>query len=291
MINIGRYNTLKVARRVDFGLYLDAGDGLEILLPQRYVPDGVKIGDELTVFIYNDSDDRLIATTETPFATVGEFAFLQVRDVNATGAFLDWGLPKDLLVPFSQQRARMNRGGIYLVYVYFDDSTKRIAASAKIDKFLGNVIPRYRDGDKVSCLVIDHTDIGYKVIVDNLHRGMIYENQVYRPLELEQTIEAFVRAVRTDGKIDLILSDKTGRRVSDLSEHILQAIDDEGGQLFITDNSTPDEIKAAFACSKKDYKKALGYLYKKGLIMLSREKITRAENRGDDICQGHSLND
>lgn len=276
MVKIGRYNTLKVARRVDFGLYLDAGDGLEILLPQRYVPDGTKIGDELDVFIYNDSDDRLIATTETPYATVGEFAYLQVRDVNATGAFLDWGLPKDLLVPFSQQRARMNRGGIYLVYVYLDDSTKRIAASAKVDKFLGNVIPQYREGDKVSCLVTDHTDIGYRVIVDNLHRGMIYDNQVYRPLEIQQTIEAFVRVVRPDGKIDLILSDKTGRRVGDLAGRILEAIDDQGGELFITDASTPDEIKAAFACSKKDYKKALGHLYKEGKIMLSREKITRS---------------
>lgn len=277
MLKIGKYNTLRVARRVDFGLYLDAGDGLEILLPQRYVPEGTKIGDELTVFVYNDSDDRLIATTETPFATVGEFAYLQVRDVNATGAFLDWGLPKDLLVPFSQQRARMNRGGIYLVYVYLDDSTKRIAASAKVDKFLGNVIPRYREGDKVSCLVIDHTPIGYKVIVDNLHRGMIYDNQVYRPLELEQTIDAFVRTVRADGKIDLILSDKTGRRVGDLSERILEAIDREGGELYVTDASTPEEIKAAFACSKKDYKKALGHIYKEGRVLLGRDKIVRTK--------------
>lgn len=277
MLKIGKYNTLRVARRVDFGLYLDAGDGVEILLPQRYVPEGTKIGDELTVFVYNDSDDRLIATTETPFATVGEFAYLQVRDVNATGAFLDWGLPKDLLVPFSQQRARMNRGGIYLVYVYLDDSTKRIAASAKVDKFLGNVIPRYREGDKVSCLVIDHTPIGYKVIVDNLHRGMIYDNQVYRPMELEQTIDAFVRTVRADGKIDLILSDKTGRRVGDLSERILEAIDREGGELYVTDASTPEEIKAAFACSKKDYKKALGHLYKEGRVLLGRDKIVRTK--------------
>ena len=242
------------------------------------MPEGTKIGDELTVFVYNDSDDRLIATTETPFATVGEFAYLQVRDVNATGAFLDWGLPKDLLVPFSQQRARMNRGGIYLVYVYLDDSTKRIAASAKVDKFLGNVIPRYREGDKVSCLVIDHTPIGYKVIVDNLHRGMIYDNQVYRPLELEQTIDAFVRTVRADGKIDLILSDKTGRRVGDLSERILEAIDREGGELYVTDASTPEEIKAAFACSKKDYKKALGHLYKEGRVLLGRDKIVRTKS-------------
>lgn len=274
MIKIGKYNTLKVARSVDFGLYLDAGDGLDILLPQRYVPDGVRIGDEIDVFIYKDSDDRLIATTETPFATVGEFAFLQVRDVNATGAFLDWGLPKDLLVPFSQQRARMVRGGIYLVYIYLDDSTKRIAASAKIDKFLGNVIPEYKTGDEVSCLIIEHTEIGYKVIVDNLHRGMIYENQVYRNLEIGQTINAYVRTVRPDGKIDLILSGKTGPRIDELSERILQAINIAGGELCITDASSPEEIKAIFSCSKKDYKKALGHLYKEGRIMLGRDKIT-----------------
>lgn len=273
MLKIGNYNTLTVAREVDFGLYLATDDGREILIPNRYVPEGTRIGDELRVFVYNDSDDRLIATTETPYAEVGEFAFLQVRDVNATGAFLDWGLPKDLLVPFSQQRSRMNRGGIYLVYLYLDDSSKRVAASAKIDRFLGNVFADYAPRTRVSCLVVDHTPLGYKVIVDNLHWGMIYENEIFRPLEIQQTIEAFVKSVRPDGKIDLTLSDKAVRRVGDLADHIMEALEEGGGEIYITDASTPDEIRAAFACSKKDYKKALGHLYKSGKILLGQEKI------------------
>ena len=276
MLKIGNYNTLTVAREVDFGLYLATDDGREILIPKRYVPEGTKIGDELNVFVYNDSDDRLIATTEAPFAEVGEFAYLQGRDVNATGAFLDWGLPKDLLVPFSQQKARMNRGGIYLVYVYLDDNTKRIAASAKIDKFLGNVLPDYRHGQQVKALVVEHTDIGYRVIVDNRHWGMIYDNEIFRPLELEETVTAYVKSVRDDGKIDLTLSDSTGKRVISLSDRILEAIKANGGELHICDSSSPDEIRDAFSCSKKDFKKAVGHLYKDGKILLGEGKLVLA---------------
>ena len=274
MLEIGKYNTLTVAREVDFGLYLATDDGREILLPRRYIPaDGAHVGSEIRVFVYNDSDDRLIATTETPYATVGEFAYLQVRDVNDTGAFLDWGLPKDLLVPYRQQRARMVRGGIYLVYVYLDDATKRIAASAKVEKFIGNVIPRYRHGEQVNCLVTEHTPIGYKVIVDNLHYGMIYENETFTPLELEQTVRAYVKAVRPDGKIDLTLSDRASNRVPDLAGRILVAARAAGGRLALSDNSSPEEIKTAFSCSKKDFKKALGMLYKEGRILLGSEEI------------------
>lgn len=274
MLKIGNYNTLRVARRVDFGLYLlDEESGTEILLPARYVPDGTQIGDEIRVFVYTDSDDRLIATTEVPFATVGQFAFLQVRDVNATGAFLDWGLTKDLLVPYSQQKARMSRGGIYLVYVYLDDASKRVAASAKVERFLGNVLPDYRQGQRVEILVVEHTPIGYRVIVDNRHWGMVYDNEIFRPLELQQTVEAFVKAVRPDGKIDITLSDHAVRRVSHLSARILEAIEVSGGEISITDDSTPDEIREAFACSKKDFKKAVGHLYKEGKILLGEGKI------------------
>ena len=269
---------LAVAREVDFGYYLATDDGREILLPRKYAPDGIAIGKAVKVFVYTDSDDRLIATTETPYATVGEFAYLQVSDVNATGAFLDWGITaKDLLVPFSQQKARMKRGGIYLVYVYLDDASKRVVASAKIEKYLDNALPEYRHGQPVEALVIEHTPIGYKVIVDNRHRGMIYDNEIYRPLELEQTVRAYVKSVRPDGKIDLSLGDSTGRRVMSLSDRIIEVLEQAGGRITVTDRSTPEEIKEAFACSKKDFKKALGHLYKEGKVLLGEGVVELAK--------------
>ena len=278
MLEIGKYNMLAVAREVDFGYYLATDDGREILLPRKYAPDGIAIGKAVKVFVYTDSDDRLIATTETPYATVGEFAYVQVSDVNATGAFLDWGITaKDLLVPFSQQKARMKRGGIYLVYVYLDDASKRVVASAKIEKYLDNALPEYRHGQPVEALVIEHTPIGYKVIVDNRHRGMIYDNEIYRPLELEQTVRAYVKSVRPDGKIDLSLGDSTGRRVMSLCDRIIEVLEQAGGRITVTDRSTPDDIKEAFACSKKDFKKALGHLYKEGKVLLGEDVVELAK--------------
>lgn len=277
MLKIGQYNELTVVREVDFGFYLSTDDNREILLPRKYMPEDKGIGDTIRVFVYTDSEDRPIATTETPYATVGEFAFLQVKDVNATGAFVDWGLPgKDVLVPFSEQKSRMRQGGIYLVYLYLDHATQRVAASAKIEKHLGNTYPDYKTGDAVEALVVEHTPIGYRVIVDNRHWGMIYDNEIFRALELEETVKAFVKHVREDGKIDLSLSDKAKRRVGDLSGAILDALHAGGGSITITDASTPDEIKAAFGVSKKDFKKAVGHLYKEKKILLGEGKIVLA---------------
>ena len=273
MIKIGNYNTLRVARFVDFGAYL-TDDNNEVLLPARYVPDDATVGDEIEVFVYTDSEDRPVAVTEHPFATVGEFAFLQVAQVNKFGAFLDWGVPKHLLVPFSEQRLRMEEGGIYPVYVYLDDITKRVVASGKLEKFLGNVIPDYKPGQEVQALVWKHTDIGYKVIVDNLFQGMIYDNEVYAPLEIQQTITAYVKNVRDDGKIDLTVGDRAAKRVSDLTSLILDRIEHDGGRLTITDSSSPEEIKRAFHCSKKDFKKAVGKLYKERKIAIGEDCIT-----------------
>ena len=276
MIKIGNYNTLRVARFVDFGAYLTDDDNNEVLLPARYVPDDATVGDEIEVFVYTDSEDRPVAVTEHPFATVGEFAFLQVAQVNRFGAFLDWGVPKHLLVPFSEQRLRMEEGGIYPVYVYLDDITKRVVASGKLEKFLGNVIPDYKPGQEVQALVWKHTDIGYKVIVDNLFQGMIYDNEVYAPLEIQQTITAYVKNVRDDGKIDLTVGDRAAKRVSDLTSLILDRIEHDGGRLTITDSSSPEEIKRAFHCSKKDFKKAVGKLYKERKIAIGEDCITLA---------------
>ena len=276
MIEIGKYNNLTVAREVDFGFYLTDGEGNDVLIPRRYVPDNLAVGDELRVFVYTDGEDRPIATTETPYATVGEFAYLQVRDVNATGAFLDWGLPKDLLVPYSNQKLKMRQGGIYLVYVYLDTMTQRVAASAKIEKYIGNAYPDYKHGQEVEALVVEHSPIGYRVIVDNRHWGMIYDNELFRALEIQETVHAYVKSVREDGKIDLTLSDKAKKRVGSLSDRILEAIDEAGGELAISDSSTPEVIKAAFSCSKKDFKKAIGHLYKEKKILLGEDKIVKA---------------
>jgi len=270
MIKLGKYQTLLVSHAVDFGVYLhEEGDSKEVLLPARYVPDGLNPGDSIEVFIYNDSEDRLVATTERPYATVGEFAFLEVKDVNDVGAFIDWGLiAKDLLVPYSEQRMKMRRGGIHLVYIYEDIATERIVASARIDRFLGNVFPDYKPGDKVNALVYEQTEIGYKVIVDNLHRGMIYSNEIYRPIELEENVKAFVKQVRPDGKIDLTLNDIAVRRTADLSEDILEYLrHPEAGS--VSDKSSPERIRMIFNCSKKDFKKAVGHLYRERKIAIS----------------------
>ncbi len=277
MVKIGDYNRLAVTKIVDFGVYLDGGNGVEILLPAKYIDGSPEIGQELDVFVYTDSEDRLIATTEHPFARVGQFAFLEVDDVNKVGAFLDWGLAKNILVPYSEQKSRMKQGGVYLVYVYLDNTTKRVVATAKIEKYLGNVPPEYKRGQEVDALVWQHTPIGYRVIVDNLHNGMIYENELFRPLEIGQTVKAYVKQVRQDGKIDLTLSGNTSERVATLADRILHYLEINHGNTPINDHSDPAEIEARFQCSKKDFKKAVGSLYKQHRIIITPEGITLAK--------------
>lgn len=273
MIQLGKYQTLVVSRLVDFGAYLSEPDGKqEVLLPARYMPDNMMKGDSIEVFVYKDSEDRPIATTERPFATVGEFAFLAVNAVNKIGAFMDWGLPKDLLVPFSEQKYKMRPGGIYLVYIYVDEASGRIVGSARVEHFLGNVLPDYKQGDKVKALIYEHNDIGYIAIVDNLHKGMIYSNEIFRPIELEETVEAFIKQVRPDGKIDLTLSDKSKRRTASVSEKILEYIA-KPDAAPVGDKTAPEIISMIFGCSKKDFKKAVGLLYKEHKIAISPEGL------------------
>ncbi|MDE6756942.1 MAG: GntR family transcriptional regulator [Muribaculaceae bacterium] len=273
MIQIGRYNNLKVVKIVDFGLYLDGGDAGEILLPARYITDLPEPGDEMNVFVYRDSEDRLIATTEKPFATVGEFAYLQVTAVNKVGAFMQWGLPKDLLVPFREQKVSMKQGGIYLVYIYVDDATKRIVASAKIEKFIGNRFPDYAPGTKVKALVYNHNELGYRCIVDNLYHGLIYQNETFRPVELGVEIDAYVKRVRDDGKIDLTVSPVASVRVERLAARILEKVRENNGRLPVSDHSSAELIQEMFECSKKDFKKAIGLLYKQRVISITPEYI------------------
>ncbi len=274
-MKLGQYNELRVTRDSDYGLYLADTEGNEVLLPRRYVSDDMQPGSELRVFVYRDSEDRPVATTEIPYATVGQFAFLEVSDVNSTGAFLDWGLTgKQLLVPFSEQRVRMARGGIYPVYIYLDHATGRVVASGKLDRFTGNVPPAYRARQRVECLVLEHTPIGYRTIVDNLHRGMIYSSETYTPLEVGQTVTAYVKHVRPDGKIDLTLAGPQADRTAALAARIAEAARAAGGRLALGDASSPEEIRLAFSCSKKDFKRALGHLYKEGTATLGPDSVT-----------------
>lgn len=274
MVKLGRYNILKVVKNVDFGAYLDGGEGVEILLPTRYISKPLHPGEEIEVFIYRDNEGRLIATTEHPFAQVGEFAFLQVSDVNKHGAFLDWGLMKELLVPYSEQRVKLGRGMIIPVYVYLDDASKRIVASAKIEKFLGNRVPAYKRGDKVKALVLKRTEQGYKTIVDDLFFGMVYENELYEPMEIGETVDAFVKQVRDDGKIDLVLHGGNDGRIDSLAAEVMKRLlDQPDGFLPLNDTSSPEAIRETFHCSKKDYKKAIGSLYRDRAISIEEYGI------------------
>lgn len=274
MIKIGKTNNLKVVKKVDFGLYLDGGESGEILLPKRYVDDSMNVGDELSVFIYCDSEDRLVAATEKPLIEVGEFGLLKAVEVNRVGAFMEWGLQKDLLVPFREQSQEIRVGGSYVVYAFLDNATKRIVGSTKLNKYVGNRIPRYSEGDTVDILAVHKTDLGYKVIVDNLFWGMIYNNDLFDPLSPGDRIPAYVKTIRDDGKIDVTLRERGGERVFQLANRIMGYLHDAGGEMTLSDSSSPDEIKAVFQCSKKDFKKALGYLYKKGKILIADGGVT-----------------
>lgn len=273
MLQIGNYNTLRIIKLVSFGVYLDGGDGKEILLPTRYVPKDAKVDDEVQVFIYHDNEGRLIATTLHPKAVVGEFAFMRVKSVNSTGAFLDWGLMKDLLVPFKEQKMAMREGKWYLVYVHLDHLTGRIVASARVEKFLGNVPPEYESNQEVDLLVADVTEIGYKVIVNDLHWGMIYHNQVFQRLEKGERLKGYVKGVREDDKLDISLQPLGYQKVDGISQRILEALQMKDGFLPVHDKSDPEEIYSLFRCSKKAFKQAIGSLYKQHRIRMEADGI------------------
>ena len=273
-IALGRFNILKVVKKVDFGMYLDGGEEGRILLPARYVPQGCEVGDELNVFLYLDNEERLVATTQQPLAQVGDFACLRVAWVNQYGAFLDWGLMKDLFVPFREQRERMEVGRRYVVHVHLDDDSYRIVASAKVERYLSvDERPPFHSGDEVDVLVWKRTDLGYKVIVDNRYAGLLFENQVFRPLRVGDKMQAYVRQVRPDGKIDLALQREGRGKVADFSEELLEYIRRNQGRIQLTDKSPAEEIYAAFGVSKKTFKQAVGDLYKRRLIRLEADGI------------------
>ena len=276
MIQLGKYCTLKVVKELDFGMYLDGGEEFgEILLPTKYIPKGTKVGDELEVFLYLDSEDRIIATTLRPYAQAGEFAYLQVASVNRVGAFLDWGLPKDLLVPFREQRSEMKQGYKYIVYIYADVESRRLVASAKLNKFLDNTPVEYEYNQEVDLFVTQKTDLGWKVIVNSRHSGMIYDNEIFVPIQKGDRIKGYVKHIRSDEKLDITLQ-KTGYDVEAmdaLAKEIFEKLKASGGIIPLSDKSSAEEIAEIFGCSKKSYKKAIGSLYKAKLINITPKTI------------------
>lgn len=280
MTKIGKLNTLKVLRVVDFGVYLDGNELGDILLPSRYVPENSEVGNEIEVFIYCDSDDELIATTEKPKAMVGEIALLPVRNINFVGAFLDWGLSKDLLVPFDEQLKRMEEGEQYVVYIYQEPGHIRLAASSKLENFLNKSRPEYAVGEEVDLLIYDESELGFKAVINDTHTGLIYHDDIYKRVDIGDKLKGFVRQVRDDGKIDLSFQ-KPGYQKSDsLSETILAKLKEKGGFLSIGDKSEPEVIYEMFSVSKKKYKQALGDLYKKRKIVFVKNGIAETPEGG-----------
>lgn len=274
-IKLGEYNLLEVVKEVDFGVYLDGSEDGEILLPTRYVPQGCKPGDVLNVFIYLDMDERLIATTLQPYVKVGEFACLEVAWVNQYGAFLDWGLMKDLFVPFREQKMKMLKGNSYVVHIHLDEDSYRIVASAKVEKYLSKDMPEYNAGDEVEILVWQKTDLGYKVIVDNKFGGMIFKNEIFTDVRIGMKMPAYIKQVRPDGKIDLELQKGGVKKVEDFADTLLEYIRSNGGSTPLNDKTEADVIYNTFGVSKKTFKKAVGDLYKKRLIVLEGEQGIR----------------
>jgi len=273
MAEIGKINHLEVVKEVDFGIYLDGGDLGEILMPKRYVPEGTMPGDMLETFIYLDSEDRLVATTEKPLAMVEEFALLEVVSVTPVGAFLNWGLPKDLFVPFREQRQPMEEGKKYLVYVYVDINTKRIAASSKIEQYLDNIPVDYDPDEEVDLIIVNETDLGYNAIIDNSHFGILYKNEVFQPLNPGDRVPGYIKKIRTDGKIDLRLEKIGYEKISSFVDRIIAELQKNKGFLPLTDKSSPEEIYQTFKISKKNFKAAIGALYKKRFIALEDNGI------------------
>lgn len=279
MASIGKRNLLSIVRESAPGLYLDGGSLGEILLPGRYIPPGLQPKDKLDVFVYRDSEDRLVATTETPLAMVGEFAPLKVLSINPRiGAFLDWGLSKDLLLPFREQDGPIRPGQKVVVYVYLDPKTDRIVATMRLNRHLSPDTPAYRDGQPIHFLVTGRTPMGYTAIVENAHRGLLYHNNLAAPLEIGQRLKGFVRTIRPGGKIDLSLDASGYKRVASLTEQIVQALERNGGQLAFNDDSSPESIRQTFGVSKKAFKQALGKLYKDRRISFEKPGIRLLDN-------------
>lgn len=281
-LRLGDYNTLTVTRlaqrdnphstggKETFGLFLDGGREGEILMPKKYVPEGTKVGDSVRCFVYLDQEERLVATTETPLAKVGDFACLECTWVNQYGAFLNWGLMKDLFCPFREQKKKMEIGESYIVYIHLDEESYRIVATAKIDKYLASAKSAgLKERQEVDLLVWQKTDLGFKVIVNNLYQGLVYRDQIFQYIHTGDRLKGFVEKVRPDGKLDIILQPTGRRQTLDFADTLLAWIKSHDGFCPFGDKSAPDDIKRTFQVSKKVFKKAVGDLYKRHLITIT----------------------
>lgn len=273
MITLGEYNLLRIDRILDQGAYLVDEEENDVLLPNKYMAENAEVDDEVEVFVYNDSEDRLIATNLTPKFTLNEFAFLQVKDVNRFGAFLDWGLEKEILVPFSEQNQRMEIDRWYIVRLLLDEKTNRLVASNKLNKFIETDHITVEEGEEVDLLVSEKTDLGYKVIIEDVHQGLVYANEVFRELNVGETLKGYVKNIREDGKIDISLQKQGYGNVEPNAIKILERIKEKEGFLALTDKSQPEDIYAQLEMSKKTFKKAIGGLYKRKLIRMTEEGI------------------
>lgn len=274
-IELGKKNVLRAAWRVDFGMYLE-GKGYDgkILLPERYVPADLEVGDDIEVFLYLDNEERLIATTLEPKAMVGDFAYLECVDINQYGAFLDWGLMKQLFCPFREQKRRMEVGKKYIVHVHIDEDSYRIMASAKVEKWLDAPTPEAPCvDDEVDLLIWQKTDLGFKVIIDNRFAGLIYDSQIFQHLHSGDHVKGYVTLVRPDGKIDCALQRAGRQHTEDFSERLLNYLKARGGRCWLGDKSSAEDIKSQFGVSKRTYKQAIGNLYKRKLITITDNGI------------------
>jgi uncharacterized protein len=273
-VKIGEINTLEIQKETAIGLFLSDDLGMEVLLPKRYVPKKFQVGDKLDVFIYRDSEDRLISTTETPRAQLRELGWMTVKSVTEAGAFLDWGLSKDLFVPLKEQVVKLKEGETHLVYVYLDDLTQRLAASPRLERFLKELPEGLEKGSTIKATIWkEHHPLGFQVIVNDKYLGMVYANQVFQDLKIGETLNAYVNAVRDDGRIDVMLQKPGHESIDDASKELIDALEKSNGFLPLTDKSSPEDIYSTLSMSKKSFKKAVGSLYKSRIIELQNDGI------------------
>lgn len=273
MIEIGQYSSLTVVKKVDFGYYLDAGPYGEVLLPNNTAPEDLAPEDELEVFLYCDSDDRVIATTARPYGVANSFACLEVKDLGSIGAFMDWGLSKDLLIPFREQPVRMEEGKSYVVRIYVDEHSERLVGSARLGRFLEDTGEELEEGQEVEIMVVKQTDLGWKVIVDDHYWGLVFHDEIFKPLQVGDQQKAYIKQIREDGKLNIALQKQGYEHIEGAAKLILNQLQAKGGFLELTDKSDPEQIKNQLQMSKKAFKKAIGNLYRQRLIVMEPEGI------------------
>ncbi|EIV8501300.1 CvfB family protein [Vibrio parahaemolyticus] len=277
MIKIGQINSLEVIKKADFGVFLDGDDYGSVLLPNKHVPEGTELGDHIEVFLYFDSESQLAATIDKPIAQVGEWGLMKIEGINQTGAFVNWGIKeKDLLIPFSEQRARFTAGQNILVYVYTDKASGRIVGTTKFNKWLDKTPANYEVNEEVDLIIAERSQLGYKAIVNGKHWGMIFPSDVFGKLFIGKKLKGYIKQVREDGKIDLSLQKIGVAKMDDLSSKIIDLLEKKGGFLPLNDKSSPEAIFDAFRTSKGTYKKTIGGLYKQGKIVIEKDGIRLA---------------